>query len=121
MTFLSFDTLRALALVPAALTFPLAIAILVVSGKVLKPLPNTWREWWGTGAGFQWLHIWAVALPTQASIVWMMVEVIIRLGEPSTWRTGALWLISSVWVVGYLIIYRIELARLRFIRDGLAP
>ena len=114
---MDFNIFRAIALFPAALTFALAIANLVVSFMVLRPKPLTWNTWWGSGAGFLWLHIVCVVVPFQGFVAWGMIEVIYRFGEnPPTFRAPLLIFLCTVISLGYVIIFRVELARLKIMR-----
>lgn len=116
--FLSYDVIRELSLFPAALTYALSTAVLVISFKVLKPKVLTWQTWWGSGAGFLWTHIVAVTIPFQGFVTWGIIEVLLRFNEPPSFRPLALIVLTSIINLGYLIIFRIELARLRLKRAG---
>lgn len=107
------DFVRVLAVMSAMVTFGLAVANLVISFKVLSPTPFTWSTFKGSGGGFIWLHIVAVVIPFQGFEAWGVYEVLSRLAEPATFRTPLLLFLSSFISVGYVIIFRVELSRLR--------
>lgn len=107
------DFLRLLAVMSAGITFGLAVANLVVSFKVLSPTPFTWGTFWGTGGGFIWLHIVAVVIPFQGFEAWGIYEVLSRGDEPISFRTPLLFVLSAFISVGYVIIFRVELSRMR--------
>lgn len=106
------DVSRIVAYLMASITYALAIANLIISFKVLKPRPFTWKNFAGSGSGFIWLHILCVTLPFQGFVTWGIIEVHERFGMPLTWRAPALAVLCLIINVGYVIIYRIELARL---------
>lgn len=113
---MTFDLLRFAAISAASPTYGLAVANLVVSFQVLRPRPFTWRNFAGSGGGFIWLHIVCVVIPFQGFVTWGIIEVRQRLGEPPTWRPWALAVLCLLITVGYVIIFRVELARLRLQR-----
>ncbi|HXH59093.1 hypothetical protein [Iamia sp.] len=111
------DIVRVLAIMSASTTFGLAVANLIISYKVLAPTPRTWKTFWGSGGGFIWLHIVAVVIPFQGFEAWGMYEVLSRLADPATFRAPLLLALSGFISVGYVIIFRVEVARLR-LRDS---
>lgn len=113
----SWDFPRIAAFVAASFTYALAVANLVVSYKVLRPRPLTWQNFTGTGGGFIWLHILCVVIPFQGFVTWGLVEVHQRIGDQDlTWRSWLLGGLSAMISVGYVVIFRVELARLRLQR-----
>jgi len=110
------DLIRALVFLPAGLTYGFAIANLIVSYRVLlKPHEFTWRTFI-SGGGFVWLHIVAVVVPFQGFVTWGCIEVALRFEEGMTWRGSLLAALCTTINIGYIIIYRVELSRLRMQR-----
>lgn len=110
------DVLRVLAVIVASTTYGLAVANLVVSFLVLRDKPFTWRHFLGTGGGFLWGHIAFVTVPFQGFVTWGIIEVVEREADPVTFRPFALLVLSALMSVGYVIIYRVELSRLKLKR-----
>lgn len=111
---------RTLAMLAAVATYVLAVANLMVSFAVLAAKPFSWRVFLGSGAGFLWSHIVFVTIPFQGFVTWGVIEVLHRSGEPLTWRAPLLLVLCLVMSVGYGIIFRVELARLR-LKDVIQP
>ncbi len=112
------DVFRIISIVFAAVTFGMAFANLVVSFRVLAPTPLSWSSFWGSGGGFIWLHVLAVAVAFQGAMIWGIVEVALRLDQsPMTFRPPLLLFLSVLISVGYIIIFRVELSRLRLLED----
>lgn len=107
------DILRILALSTSGFTYALAMANLIISFQVLKPLPFTWKNFAGSGGGFIWLHIVCVVIPFQGFVTWGNIEVLDRLGTAGSWRPWCLLFFTVLISAGYLIIFRVEMARLR--------
>lgn len=110
--------IRILAISIAGMTYGWAIANLIVSFKVLRPRPWTWQSFKGSGGGFIWLHIVCVVIPFQGFVTWGIWEVISRSHQPLTFRPVALFFLCAIINLGYVIIYRVELARLRIQQTG---
>lgn len=108
------DLLRFLAFLPAGATYGFAAANLIVSYRVLvRPHALTWRTFVGSGGGFVWIHIVAVVIPFQGFVTWGSIEVASRFGSGLTWRGPLLAVLCTIMNVGYIIIFRVELSRLR--------
>jgi len=115
------DVLRGVALLAATATYVLAFANLMVSFAVLARKPFTWRAFLGSGAGFLWSHIVFVTIPFQGFVTWGVIEVMHRSGGDNlTWRVPTLLGLCVIMSVGYGIILRVELARLRM-KDVIQP
>ncbi len=114
------DIFRGLALLAAISTYVLALANLMVSFAVLSSKPFSWRVFRGTGAGFLWAHVVFVTIPFQGFVTWGVVEVLQRAGDDLSWRTPLLLVLCLIMSVGYWIIFRIEVARLR-LKDVIQP
>lgn len=114
----ALTVVRILSITVAGVTYALALANLIVSFKVLRPRPWTWRTFTGSGGGFIWLHIVCVVIPFQGFVTWGIIEVEARIGSGFTWRIFLLPLLCLIINVGYIVIFRVELSRLRVARTG---
>ncbi len=115
------DILRGVALLAATATYVLALANLMVSFAVLANKPFSWRVFLGSGAGFLWSHIVFVTVPFQGFVTWGVIELLQRSEEGDlTWRVPTLLILCVIMSVGYGIIFRVELARLRM-KDTIQP
>lgn len=111
------DLMRFIALCAASPTYGFAIANLVISFQVLRPRPFTWKNFGGNGGGFIWLHIVCVVIPFQGFVTWGIVEVNQRFEDPATWRAPLLTFLCVFISIGYVIIFRVEMARLQLMRS----
>ncbi len=114
------DVVRIMALAAGAATFPLATAVLTLSFLVLRPRPLTWATFTGSGAGFLFLHIILVTIAFELAVVAQVIEVVARADQPVTFRPPLLLSSAGLMLAGYVIIFRVELARLRLkaLNDG---
>lgn len=97
-------------------TFGLAVGILIVSYKVLKPRKPSIQNLIGSGAGFLWIHILCVTVALQGFIAVGMVDMEQRLRafQGLSWRSPVFLVLTLLTLIAYIIIFRIELARLKF-------
>lgn len=108
------DFVRIVSICSSIVTYVLAIAILVVSFQVLNTKPFLIRTFFGSGAGFLFIHILLVTISFQGFVTWGAAEVLTRIGEEYlSWRSPVLLFLTLLMNAGYVIIFRIELARLR--------
>lgn len=112
--------LRIMALLAAFSTYVLAIANLMVSFAVLAQKPFSLKAFLGSGAGFLWSHIVFVTIPFQGFVTWGTYEMLSRVENDLTFRAPLLLTLCIIMSVGYVIIFRVELARLR-LRDVIQP
>lgn len=113
------DAIRYFALALAATTYGWAIANLVVAWMVLRPHPFTWENIKGKGGGFIWFHILLMVVGFQSAMTSLVFEMVSRFGGPMTYRPILIIYLSILIDLGYLVIFRVELGRLRLIHGGL--